>query len=227
MLYYVRFLMTGVSAVESSYVDFIDHKVLAGFFTSSDGGNYARIAMDHEMVVFNVYHDNLAGSQTRIPGYFAMLGGPAFGPNALTKIIKHYGWKTVSLYYQNAAEDVISAEIFVSIALSDGIEFGLQKRESSGTAAIEVDFTDLVSAKSNVFIFFGGALQPLGRETRQSPSSTVCVTYIGHGCFNDRATRLVQSRQQIAIICCCTLPSSRAAPCLPVSRPFGTQVGRR
>jgi hypothetical protein len=161
MLYYGRFLMTGVSAVESGYVDFADRRVLAGFFSSGNGGDYSKIAMDHEMVVFNVYHENLAGSQTRIPGYFGMLGGPAFGPKALAKIIKHYGWKTVALYYQNAPEDVITSEIFVSIALLDGIKFDLQKRESSGTAAIEVDFRDLLSAKSNVFIFFGGALQPL------------------------------------------------------------------
>jgi hypothetical protein len=30
----------------------------------------------------------------------------------------------------------------------------------------------------------------------------------GDGCFNDRATRLVRSRPEIAIICCCALPHS-------------------
>ena len=33
-------------------------------------------------------------------------------------------------------------------------------------------------------------------------------TRIGSGCFNDRATRLVRSRPEIGIICCCTLPRS-------------------
>ena len=35
----------------------------------------------------------------------------------------------------------------------------------------------------------------------------------GSGCFNDLATRLVQNRPEIAIICCCTLASFRAAQC--------------
>jgi hypothetical protein len=158
VLYYGRVQTTGVSAVESGYRDYIERKVTAGFVTSTDGENYAKIGIDREMVVFNVFEYPFAGSQTRIPGLFTMLGGPAFGPNALAKIIKHYGWGTVALYFQNAKEDVIMSETFVSIALLEGIMFDLQKRESAGVAAIEVDFADLVSAKSNVFIFFGGPL---------------------------------------------------------------------
>jgi hypothetical protein len=160
MLYYGRVLATGVSAIESSYVDYVDRKVLAGFVTSSDGESYARIAKDHEMICFNVYHDAIAGSQARIPGFFTMLGGPAFGPNALVKIIKHYGWDKVALYFQNAPEDVISSETFVSIALLEGIEFDLQKRESAGAGAVEADFKDLQVAESNIFVFFGGSLRP-------------------------------------------------------------------
>jgi hypothetical protein len=174
MLYYGRVLTTGVSAGESGYVDFIEHKVFAGLVTSSGGESYAQFARDHQMVVFNVQDDAFPGSHRRVPGLFTMLGGPAFGPNALAKIIKHYGWETVALYFQNAQENVMSSEIFVSTALLDGIVFDLQKRESFGKAAIEADFEDLVSAKSNVFIFFGGSLQPSDRETRQSLMWTLC-----------------------------------------------------
>ena len=158
MLYYGRLLATGVSAIESSYVDYVDRKVLAGFVTSSDGESYARIAKDHEKICFNVYHESIAGSQARIPGFFTMLGGPAFGPNALVKIIKHYGWDKVALYFQNSPEDVISSETFVSIALLEGIEFDLQKRESAGGGAAEADLKALQAAKSNIFIFFGGSM---------------------------------------------------------------------
>ena len=60
-----------------------------------------------------------------------MLGGPAFGPNALVKIVKHYGWQRVAMYYQNTPSEVITANTFVSLALLEGVQFDLQKRESS------------------------------------------------------------------------------------------------
>ena len=85
-----------------------------------------------------------------------MLGGPACGPDALVSIIKFYEWSKVVLYFQNAPEDVIMSEAFVSAALSKGIEFDLQKRESAGAGAVEADLYDLLAAKSNIFVFFGG-----------------------------------------------------------------------
>ena len=157
VLYSGRILNTGVTAIESSYVDYIDRKILAGFVTSSDPESYARIAMDHQMICFNVYVNAIAG-QARIPGLFTMLGGPAFGPNALVKIIRHYRWSKVVLYFQNAPEDVISSEAFASIALKEGIDLDLQKRESAGEGAAEADLKALQAAKSNIFIFFGGSM---------------------------------------------------------------------
>ena len=157
VLYYGRILNTGVSAIESSYVDYIDRKILAGFVTSSDPESYARIAMDHQMICFNVYVNAIAG-QARIPGLFMMLGGPACGPDALVSIIKHYNWSKVVLYFQNEPAVVVLSEAFVSIALFHSIDFDLQKRESAGAGAAEADLNDLQAAKSNIFVFFGGLL---------------------------------------------------------------------
>ena len=158
VLYYGRILATGVSAIESSYVDYVENDVIAGFVTSSDVERYSRIPIDHELIVFNVYDEPSPGSQARIPGFFTMLGGPACGPDALVSIIKHYEWSKVVLYFQNARNVVVLSEAFVSIALLGGIEFDLQKRESAGAGAAEADLNDLQAAKSNIFVFFGGSL---------------------------------------------------------------------
>jgi hypothetical protein len=158
VLYNGRILATGVSAIESSYVDYVENDVMAGFVTSSDVDGYARIPADHEMIVFNVFDTAFRGLQARIPGLFTMLGGPACGPDALVSIIQHYNWSKVVLYFQNARNVVILSEAFVSIALLGGIEFDLQKRESAGAGAAEADLNDLQAAKSNIFVFFGGLL---------------------------------------------------------------------
>ncbi len=102
-----------------------------------------------------------------------MLGGPAFGPNSLVKIIKHYGWDKVVVYFQNSRQDVASSETFASIALAEGIEFDL--RESAGAGAVEADLKDLQAAKSNIFILFGGLQRvPLRLEKAAMPSGGVC-----------------------------------------------------
>ena len=119
--------------------------------------DYASFAIEEDRVFFDLFHFARANSQTRIPGYFPMLGGPAFGPNALVKIIKHFGWQRVALYYQNAPSEVITADTFVSLALLEGVQFDLQKRESSTAKGVEIDYQDLLNAESNVFIFFGGS----------------------------------------------------------------------
>jgi hypothetical protein len=216
VLYNGRILATGVSAIESSYVDYVENDVIAGFVSSNDAASYARIPIDHESIVFHLYDDPISGSQARIPGFFMMLGGPACGPDALVSIIKHYNWSKVVLYFQNAPEDVVMSEAFMSVALSKGVAFDLQKRESAGTGAAEADLKDLQAAKSNIFVFFGGLLRPLrSREAAlrgiapSAPNSDgVKAHSAGDGCFNDRATRLVRSRPEIAIICCCALPHS-------------------
>jgi hypothetical protein len=156
VLYYGRILATGISAIESSYVDYVENDVMAGFATAPDVDAYARIPINRERIVLNIYDYPIPNSQARIPGFFTMLGGPAFGPDALVSIIKHYNWQKVVLYFQNAPEDVVMSEAFVSVALSEGIEFDLQKRESAGTGAAEADLSDLQAAKSNIFAFFGG-----------------------------------------------------------------------
>ena len=156
--------------------------------------DYASFAIEEDRVFFDLFHFARANSQTRIPGYFPMLGGPAFGPNALVKIIKHYGWQRcatsgfvqsstrlaseglllrglnrVAMYYQNAPSEVITADTFLSLALLEGVQFELQKRESSTAKGVEIDYQDLLSAESNVFIFFGGSqLDSLLGSFRQS-----------------------------------------------------------
>ncbi len=166
VLYYGRILATGVSAIESSYVDYVENNVIAGIVNSNNVDGYARIPIDRERIAFNLYDSPVSGSHVRIPGHFTMLGGPAFGPDALVSIIKHYEWSKVVLYFQNAPEVVVLSEAFVSIALFNGIEFDLQKRESAGTGAAEadLDLQDLQAAKSNIFVFFGGLLQSFDRE---------------------------------------------------------------
>ena len=131
--------------------------------------DYASFAIEEGRVFFDLFHFARANSQTRIPGYFPMLGGPAFGPNALVNIIKHYGWQKISMYYQNAPSEVITADTFVSLALLEGVQFDLQKRESSTAKGVEIDYQDLLNAESNVFIFFGGSqLDSLLGSFRQS-----------------------------------------------------------
>ena len=131
--------------------------------------DYASFAIEEDRVFFDLFHYARANSQTRIPGYFPMLGGPAFGPNALVKIVKHYGWQRVAMYYQNAPSEVITANTFVSLALLEGVQFDLQKRESSTAKGVEIDYQDLLNAKTNIFIFFGGSqLDLLLGSLRQS-----------------------------------------------------------
>ena len=156
MLYYGRILATGVSPIESSYADYVENDVTAGFATAADVDGYARIPIRRERIAFNLYEYPIPGSQARIPGFFTMLGGPAFGPDALVSIIKHYDWSKIVLYFQNDPGVVVLSEAFVSTALFNGIEFDLQKRESAGTGAAEADLSDLQAAKSNIFAFFGG-----------------------------------------------------------------------
>ena len=156
VLYYGRILATGISPIESSYVDYVENSVTAGFVTSNDVDGYARIPIDRERILFNLYDSPVPGSQARIPGLFTMLGGPSFGPDALVSIIKHYNWSKVVLYYQNEPAVVVLSEAFVSIALFHSIDFDLQKRESAGAGAAEADLSDLQAAESNIFVFFGG-----------------------------------------------------------------------
>jgi len=79
------------------------------------------------------------------------------------------GLNRVAMYYQNAPSEVITADTFVSLALLEGVQFDLQKRESSTAKGVEIDYQDLLNAESNVFIFFGGSqLDSLLGSFRQS-----------------------------------------------------------
>ncbi len=119
--------------------------------------DYSRVPIDLGKLFFDIYHNAISNSQTRIPGYFVMVGGPAFGPNAMTKAIKYFGWQKVASYYQNDPQDVITADTFASLALSEGITLALQKRESATQAGKEQDYQDLLKTETNIFIFFGGS----------------------------------------------------------------------
>jgi hypothetical protein len=167
--YYGRVLTTLVSTVEWSFADYIENKVLAGFVSSSDVGSYAKIAVDHEMICFSVSQNAFVSTQTLIPGLFTMLGGPSLGPNALVSIIQHYRWTKVALLSQNAPAELVLSEAFASLALLEGIEVDLQKRESARSTAAEDDFADLMAAKSNVFVIFGGSLRPSLIRDQQAP----------------------------------------------------------
>jgi hypothetical protein len=189
VLYYGRILATGVSPIESSYVDYVENSVTAGFATAADVDGYARIPIRRERIAFNLDEYPVPGSQARIPGFFTMLGGPAFGPDALVSIIKHYNWSKIVLYFQNDPGVVVLSEAFVSTALFNGIEFDLQKRESAGTGAAEADLHDLQAAKSNIFVFFGGLLQSFDRERQR------CVAH-----HHLRPKALVSSRTRQVLV---------------------------
>jgi hypothetical protein len=156
LLYYGRTSSVEVSSSEQSYIDFVANGVFAGFGSITGMDEYSKFAIKRGKIMFNDGDDVLSASNTRIPGYFTMLGGPSSGPNALVKIIKHYSWERVVLYYQNAPSETAQVETFSSLAEAEGITFELQKRESAGTSAAEVDVNTLLNAKSNIFVFFGG-----------------------------------------------------------------------
>jgi len=126
-------------------------------FVQPNTGEYSVIAIEQGKLFLDIYHNAIANSQAKIPGYLPMVGGPAFGPNALAKIIEYFGWKKVALYLQNDPQDVITASTFTQFALAANIIFALQKREGSTAAALEQDYKDLLAVETNVFIFFGGA----------------------------------------------------------------------
>ena len=237
VLYYGRILATGVSAIESSYVDYVENSATAGFATGADVDGYARIPINRERIAFNVDDPPVSGSHVRIPGLFTMLGGPAFGPDALVSIINFYEWSNVVLYFQNAPEVVVLSEAFVSLALFNGIEFDLQKRESAGTGAAEADLHDLQAAKSNIFVFFGGLLQSFDRERQRCVAQRhlhptaivssrtrqvmVASTTARRGSFGV-APRLRLFAAVRSLIPACCAPPHGSATCAPSSDPRPT-----
>ena len=112
---------------------------------------YANLAQDLGRVVVDLYE---ATHDMPKPGYFQMLGGPASGPEALVATIQHWGWKRIVVYFQNDPDAVKIADTFASLALPKGIEFELQLRESPGKD--KGDVLQLLAARSNIYIFFGG-----------------------------------------------------------------------
>jgi hypothetical protein len=112
---------------------------------------YANLAQDLGRVVVDLYEDT---HDMPKPGYFQTLGGPASGPEALVATIQHWGWKRIVVYFQNDPGAVKIADTFASLALPKGIEFELQLRESPGKD--KGDVLQLLAARSNIYIFFGG-----------------------------------------------------------------------
>ena len=158
LLYYGRAPRTGISLVEEGYRDFSvgGRHAFAGFASSYTISDYAKIQIHNHRLFFDISHNE--GEHPRIPGFFQMLGGPAFGTTALVEIIQHYGWKRVVLYFQTDPGIASTSERFASRAAAQGIELDMQLRESTGTDGAESDFETLVKGTSNVFIFFGGLL---------------------------------------------------------------------
>jgi hypothetical protein len=145
-----------MSLVEEGYLDFSARArhAFAGFgsITIED---YAKIQLSQQRLFFDLSHDE--GEMDKlIPGYFQMLGGPAFGTTALIQIIKHFEWNRVAFYSNAEAGTVRSSVAFVSGAAKEGIELETTLRESSGANKVEEDYETLMKCKANVFIFFGG-----------------------------------------------------------------------
>ena len=155
---YGRVLTSEMSIFEIAHEDFVVRKAHAGIASTTGIRDYATVGTSKKRLVISAAHDTMVSSNKRIPGFFPMLGGPSFGPNALVRVIKRYAWERVVLYYQNTVEDQSAAETFVTLALEQNVGFELQKRESSGADSARTDFKSLQAAKSNIFIFFGGSI---------------------------------------------------------------------
>ena len=145
-----------MSLVEEGYLDFsagARHAFVGfGSITIED---YAKIQLRQQRLFFDLSHDQ-GETDKLIPGFFQMLGGPAFGTTALIQIIKHFGWPRVSFYSNSEPGIVRSSDAFISGAARQGIELETTLRESSGANKAEADFETLMKCKANVFIFFGG-----------------------------------------------------------------------
>ena len=157
LLYYGRSPQVGMNLLEEGYQDFSAkaRHAYAGFASSYTITDYAKI-----QVIFRIFFDisPIEGEQPRIPGFFQMLGGSAFGSTALVEIIQYYGWRRVVLYFQTDPGNERTREMFASSASAAGIQLEQQLRESKGTTAAQDDFEILSKAESNVFIFLGGLL---------------------------------------------------------------------
>ena len=167
---------------------------------------YANLAQDLGRVVVDLYE---ATHDMPKPGYFQMLGGPASGPEALVATIQHWGWKRIVVYFQNDPDAVKIADTFASLALPKGIEFELQLRESPGKD--KGDVLQLLAARSNIYIFFGGVRSLIMRlhfvvacSAAQLSLAWLGLACAGHGCFNEKSTAIIRNRTEVAVICCCS-----------------------
>ena len=61
------------------------------------------------------------------------------------------------MYYLTEPGVVGTSEVFAAKAAEAGIDFELKLRETAGPNGLEADYENLVAAKSNVYIFFGGS----------------------------------------------------------------------
>lgn len=173
-------LDSSLNARVLSYRDFVDAPVTAGFcsfvrthtkpecsllhFKSARGRSlssridvvqpggerYAALAAETQRVVIDLFHQN---TESNGPTFIQFLGGPAWGSEALTEVITHFGWRIVTVYYQNDPYDIRTAEAFMLLAAARGLKFSLTMRE---TRFSTLDEEALLAATSNVFIFFGG-----------------------------------------------------------------------
>ena len=117
------------------------------------GERYSELGLESQRVTVDLFHQNMDSRGPTHPTFFQFLGGPAWGSEALTEVITHFGWRFVTVYYQNDPYDIRTAEAFMLQAETAGITFALTMRE---THSATVDEEGLLAAASNVFIFFGG-----------------------------------------------------------------------
>ncbi len=108
-----------LAVYEIAYDQYVARGAFAGVMSVSGITDYAKFGTHKKRIVLSAGHDTMAGSNKRIPGFLPMLGGPAFGPNALVQLIKYFGWKRVVMYYQNTPDDSAAAETFVTLALGE------------------------------------------------------------------------------------------------------------
>jgi hypothetical protein len=155
-MHFNRVLKTGMVLAEEGCLDFSPgaRNAFAGF-SSNAVGDYSKIPAARRGIFFDLSHDSGEVSKY-LPGFFPMLGGPSYGSTALAKIIQYYQWRRVVVYYLTEPGVMATSEVFAAKAAEAGIDFELKLRETAGPTGLEADYENLLAARSNVYIFFGG-----------------------------------------------------------------------
>ena len=145
------------------------------FFTAS-ARDFRKIVMD--------LGDSPLLARTRAGTYFRLRGGSSQGIHALARLLVHFEWKKINVYYQTTSIELRLFEQITKLASEffDKFETNLTINavEAGSKPGPNGDELALQSAASNVFVIFGG-----------------------QGCFNELTSSLSKKRQEIVLICCC------------------------